>query len=842
MADEKTTAQQKKTTATKSSTQAKAIPTDIIDRLFVESENLQKTETEIDHNLTILNTEAFQLFPQTSYGRINGRWFETPIVDLTQPPPPEPDNESIVVYANGCYLKFPFQVADLRVIEQKTVGYLPNEIAHINNTQPGEKQEKTTRRLKRIETFESFISEDEISRETDTQSTEKFSLEKSAAEVQSEENSINVNASVSGTYGVVTASLDAGFSHSEASQSSNSSSQSYAKEVVQKVIDKVSHKVKSERSIKSIEEFEETVTHIIDNTGGQTGTGDKGPKSYVYRWLTKLVRATLKNYGKRLIFQIDVAHPSNYYLSRLLKEGPKLDIPPDPLLWKRDSSNKLIRDFFIKYPSFPHSFSTSKITIGNYLAWAELYKAKLDMPPVEKVIISHNISSTTSAVECKLLPITKGYKCKKAIIIGTYGYTHGGDQFRIIVGQRGYAYYNGMDDLYVPKIVLLNDETEFLPISIFAGPKGIITNIEVECELTDERRMEWQISCYHTILEAYENLKAEAESKMSEFNPNNPGMNPTQKTEIIKTELKKGTLQKMSRCNPFWIKDTYQVGNEYNPDCCKDNENAEKVRFLETVFDWKNMTYELYPYFYTNHNKLDPKLDNWSKLLNLTDDDPHFEAFLQSSYATVRIPVHRDSEKEIAAINFILNNSIANHSVIPDNIQHVLNDLDTNTPFGYILDNPTTVDFKEIKTEYDKYRIPKIFYIDELGAEIICTAVEEYDKEGNKTIFYYNSSNQVVISEIKEGNMDGQRYSYYFNANNEKVICHKTKTEYDIEGNAASLYTTDLGVFPIPTDLVILEAGIQEGVELRGYPEDIADPTSDVIIPKQYSPAIIQKT
>jgi hypothetical protein len=54
-------------------------------------------------------------------------------------------------------------------------------------------------------------------------------------------------------------------------------------------------------------------------------------------------------------------------------------------------------------------------------------------------------------------------------------------------------------------------------------------------------------------------------------------------------------------------------------------------------------------------------------------------------------------------------------------------------------------------------------------------------------------------------------------------------------------YSTDLGIFPIPTDLVILEAGVQDGVEVRGYPEDMMPPTSDVIIPKQYSPAIIKK-
>lgn len=800
-----------KTTTPKNQAPIKEISTVELNRLITVEATLIQTETNINQQLTQLNQRAFQFLPERKYAYIGEKY-----VDITNfnPKPPIIENDAVLVYSNGCYLKFPFQVADLRVVEQKTVGYLPNEIAHINNTQSGEKQEKVTRRLKRIETFESLITEDEVTKETDTQSTEKFSLEKAASDVQSEENSVNVNASVSGTYGVVTASLDAGFSHSESSINSNSSSQSYAKEVVQKVVDRISHKVKSERSIKSIEEFEETVTHLIDNSGAN----DKGPKSYVYRWLTKLVRATLKNYGKRLIFQIDVAHPSNYYLTRIINEKQHLNIPEDP----RTLNN----------------FGIDKIDETNYLAWAEKYKAKLEQPPLSKLIIG------ISEIKDQTLTIPDGYLADKAYISDVI-YKDGGSfggwaAVQIIVGRTGQSNFlipGSPSSIFKFDTFNLNQETNQLPIA-FISPYngGFKATIEIECILTQRAKKAWQIKCYQAIIDAYENLKAEAESKMSEFNPNNPGLNPDQKTELIRTELKKGALTKMFRCNPFWIRDNYEVGKEYDPNCCSDNLNAEKIRFLESTFDWKNMTYELYPYFYADN-------DNWSKLLDLSDDDPHFEAFLQSSYATLRIPVYRDSEKEIAAINFILNNSIANHSVIPAGMEHILEDLKANTPFGYINETETDIPFVAIKKEYDRTGHIKIYYLEADGTEVLCNEVLEYDKEGNKTLFYYNTAtSEVVISEIKEGvNSDGQKYNYYFNSANEKIITHRTKTEYDIEGNSTPYYAIDLGIFNIPTDLVILEAGVQDGVEVRGYPEDTTAPTSDVIIPKQYSPAIIQK-
>lgn len=56
--------------------------------------------------------------------------------------------------------------------------------------------------------------------------------------------------------------------------------------------------------------------------------------------------------------------------------------------------------------------------------------------------------------------------------------------------------------------------------------------------------------------------------------------------QLIKDELKRETVRKMFRCNPFWLKDNFVVGQEYNPKCCTDAQNALKVKFIETTFDW----------------------------------------------------------------------------------------------------------------------------------------------------------------------------------------------------------------------------------------------------------------
>lgn len=689
---------------------------------------LGNAKMSIDSAFSLLNAEMSEvnkdlpsLITEKKYSLVGSNWVDTtafnhPALNLSY-------GNQLITRPGDCDYKFPYQIADLRVVQQEPVGYLPGEIAHINNTQAGEKNTRVTRRLKRSETFESLFVEDETSRETDTQSTEKFSIETAAYDAQSNANAISVNASASGSYGPVSASVDAGYSNSNSSFSSNSSSQSEAKEVMERIIDKVSHRVRSERSTTTIEEFEETVTHEINNEA-------EGTKSYVYRWLNKLVRGTLKNYGKRLIFEFDVAHPSHFYLSRSITELPSINIPPDP----RKAAIAGIPILTI-----------DNITRDNYLAWATIYDAEIDQPPANKVIVSDVLNGTQGTVTGKLIQIPDNYKCVygKATSYYVNGWPYG-NSIVCSIGNGTFAFWNSGDNLWSPTEFWFSGETKQLPISVSSHQQGFYINVEIHCDLIDDAYKAWKISVYNSIVDAYNKLLNDAENEMASFDPNRPGINPAKKEQLIKDEIKRETIRKMFRCNPFWIKDNFVVGKEYNPKCCLDSLNAEKVKFIETVFDWNNMTYVLHPYFYSDKN-------NWKELLDLSDDNPHFEAFMQASYATVRVPVFREDLKELAAINFLQFNSIANYEVVPEEMSPLIEELRSSQP--------------------------TLFTTDINGTEL-----------------------PVPVD------------------------------------------TIDLGIFKIPTNLVMLECGNSDGIKPIGYPQDPAEPTSDVIIPKQYSPAIIADT
>ncbi|MNJ88861.1 hypothetical protein D3C87_64180 [compost metagenome] len=691
----------------------------IFDVLEMEEFTIEEGLAALTAKMDAINTELKTLVGEKKYSFIGSKWVN--VSNFEQVNMADELANDLFTQDNACDLKFPYQIADLRVVETETVGYLPGEIAHINNTQAGEKNVRETRRLKRTESSESYLIDEETFRETDSQSTEKFSLENVSSAIQAKANEISVHASASGSFGPVSASVDTGFSNSSSSVNSSIVAQKEAKEVFEKVVDRVSKRVKSERSTLTIEEFEEKVTHEIDNS-------TQGTKSYVYRWMNKLIRGTLKNYGKRLIFECDIVHPAHYYLSQSINKVQQLAIPDDPRKVAVKGSPVLTID---------------NITRDNYLVWASLYNANIEQPPVEKIIVSETLNGTQTTTTSKMTVIPDNYFCYSAKASAFY-YDHmlPSSYLFCTVGLSDFASWGNGDAFFWNNVQLwCNGETKQIPISITAAEKGFYVNVEVECHLSQEAYKAWKISTYNSIVSAYEELVSKIEEDFITFDPNNPGINPLKKDQKVAEEIKRETIRKMFRCNPFWLKDNYQVGQEYQPVCCSDSSNAQKVKFIETAFDWENMTYQLHPYFYSDKK-------NWADLLELTDDNPHFEAFMQASYATVRIPVHRDQLKERAAINFLQFNSIANYDIVPEGFETLLAELGSNEP-------------------------------------------EQF--------------------------------------------------EYDIDGNLLPEPTSiiDLGVFKVPTDLVILECGNRDGVKPIGYPQSNDEPTSDVIIPKQYSPAII---
>src|SRR5262249_1537527 len=68
--------------------------------------------------------------------------------------------------------------------------------------------------------------------------------------------------------------------------------------------------------------------------------------------------------------------------------------------------------------------------------------------------------------------------------------------------------------------------------------------------------------------------------------------------------------------------------------------DGEAISFFEESFEWTNMTYVFYPYFWSNKQE-------WVLLSQLDDDDPLFARFLQAGACRVQVPVRTGFEQSM---------------------------------------------------------------------------------------------------------------------------------------------------------------------------------------------------
>ena len=225
----------------------------------------------------------------------------------------------------------PLGIADFRRVEQTLKGYETGEIAHIENVLIGEKKNRTTRHLLRMEESTNTLTESESIKERDTQTTDRFELQKESEKAIQQASALNLGASIAASYGPVKATISADYSNTNAQQQSDREAVRYGKETTARALERLTERVRTERATKRLEEWEDTTLHEISNLDGTKHvTG-------VYRWLDKVYEARIVNYGKRLMFEFVLPEPAaNYLALQAVRSRPSANIekPKDP--WHTD--------------------------------------------------------------------------------------------------------------------------------------------------------------------------------------------------------------------------------------------------------------------------------------------------------------------------------------------------------------------------------------------------------------------------------------------------------------------------------------------------------------------------
>ncbi len=528
----------------------------------------------------------------------------------------------------------PIGVADYLSIKQELLKYAEGEIAHVENIMAFEIKRRTHRDLIRSETITTQESSTETEDMRDTQSTERFSLQSAASEMLQKSTQFSTNVSAGYSAGVQATGIwningNVGFASNNSQQNSTSNGSSYAKDVVDKAVSRVIEKTRTLRQTTVVKELEDTTEHGFKNDlAGATNVVGQ------YHWLDKYFLCKVVNQGKRMMFEFMVPEPAAFHIYAMAvqkAEGTIIEKPiaPDDESWDETLS------------------SAEQLNFDNFDRWAARYNVEdMPTPPEEYQSFGYakSINSADGDVFSEVITLPIGYQAQSAAIRFFYRREGSSNSWLYItVGNQSLYSLQIAEGSHV--FLELDNEVGFIPIAIANQPATYANvSITLKCVPTQLSIIKWQIEAYTAIIQAYEIKLDEYNRKVTAtMDTAIKGQNPDLNRKTEQEELKRGCLELFTdqKWNAFDAMRNWQGAEQYpqfhNPDA---RAEGAYVKFFEQGFEWGDMSYIFYPYFWGRKR-------NWVTIKNMQDPDPLFSRFLQAGYARVVVPVRPGFEEAI---------------------------------------------------------------------------------------------------------------------------------------------------------------------------------------------------
>ena len=192
-----------------------------------------------------------------------------------------------------------------------------------------------------------------------------------------------------------------------------------------------------------------------------------------------------------------------------------------------------------------------------------------------------------------------------------------------------------------------------VPVGVMLdAPYGYSINVELRCEPTEAAMFRWRQATYEVIRGAYD---LRLQEHLQELAANSvragidiAGVSPARAREIEQTELKKHVLTLVRGQSPAAYPDPWQAGDD-GPVLDATKPPRDELMFLEQAFEWENLRYVFYPYFWADAGR-------WPDLADISGADALFCAFMRAGSARVVVPARPGYEDQV---NFYV------HTLIP---------------------------------------------------------------------------------------------------------------------------------------------------------------------------------
>jgi hypothetical protein len=390
--------------------------------------------------------------------------------------------------------------ADLMMVEQELLRYELGEIAHVENVLIGELREREFRTATTTEQSTTTESERTEENSKDLATTERFELQVETEKVINEGSSTASGVTVSASYGpAVDVTANFNFASNTAKQAAERASSMFARDTTTKATTKIQTRALERRFTRTVTEVEEKNKHSFENR-----ENDAENIRGVYRFVDKVYKAQVVNYGRRFMLEFVVPEPAAFLrhaMTRQPSEGVTQVKPEAPGYCQNGTFVEL---------------QPQDISVETYLFWAAKYLANDVVPPPSNTqivsgVLFNEASGTKSqftddvyeASELKELKVPAGYKPTQGIVTA-----EGWNVARANVPST-FSVQVQKEIVIVPNqatftVNLESDVTDKIPVAVVTkNYERYAVVATVFCVVTQEKYQEWQLKTYTSIMNAY---------------------------------------------------------------------------------------------------------------------------------------------------------------------------------------------------------------------------------------------------------------------------------------------------------------------------------------------------
>lgn len=557
-------------------------------------------------------------------------------------------------------------IADYRKIEQELCCYIPGEVSHIENVLAREYKEKATRFMVRSEDTIETTKEVEVEELNDTTSTSKNEVSSEIATVIEKDRSMGIGFSTgaSGTYFGTTfyADMNGDFSYAQSSSESDTIARNYAEDVTRRALERIVQKNTIKRTSKILKEFEDNNKHGYDNRNG-----DKHVTG-IFRWIDKVYKNQLVNYGKRLTYEFMLPEPARFYKDLILIEAEDQTDPGSG----GSGGTAPVAPIHPKDLDDPINVA-GDITRGNYEALAAFYGITIPVPQRPQEIIQRSYLHTQSRLGQhettnfqNPIAIPMDYECNRldhVLTMNVFREWFTDKHWRVNATttqmrtfERPPTYMNGN----VVRTYSFNTPglTGMINCTLAATHcRTVNMDLTATCDLKATVFQQWQQDAYAAIMSAYQQQLDAYNQALAAYNNNNQvddaaaeedqilKTNPKYTKQFIINELKRLCIEMMLK--PFGLPqgmDFYVNGPcdvpqlDLKPEL---DSYSRQVKFFEQAFEWNLLSNIFYSYMWA-------KKCDWKDLFQSQDDTDHvLQSFLQSGMGRVLVPVREGFEDAV---------------------------------------------------------------------------------------------------------------------------------------------------------------------------------------------------